>query len=87
METRSVFTSIGSASRDGSIREGSGGVAKSRDWTKVIERLNQSGRGEMRIQMGSPGSAQVTRVRLLDQWSNLEASTAGATLILRLPPA
>ncbi|MEM7411209.1 MAG: hypothetical protein AAF430_13315 [Myxococcota bacterium] len=62
-------------------------MAKSRDWTKVIERLNQSGRGEMRIQMGSPGSAQVTRVRLLDQWSNLEASTAGATLILRLPPA
>ena len=35
--------------------------------------------------MGSPGSAQVTRCRLLAQWNNLEAETVGATLVLRLP--
>jgi hypothetical protein len=34
--------------------------------------------------MGSPGSAQVTRCRLLAEWSNLEATTVGSTLILRL---
>lgn len=39
----------------------------------------------MKIQMGSPGSAQVTRVRLLAEWKNLEATTVGATLYLRLP--
>jgi hypothetical protein len=35
--------------------------------------------------MGSPGSAQVTRCRLLAEWSNLEAHTRGAMLYLRLP--
>jgi hypothetical protein len=34
--------------------------------------------------MGSPGSAQVTRCRLLAEWSNLDATTVGSTLILRL---
>jgi hypothetical protein len=34
--------------------------------------------------MGSPGSAQVTRVRLLAEWSNLEVTTVGSTLYLRL---
>jgi hypothetical protein len=34
--------------------------------------------------MGSPGSAQVTRCRLLSEWSNLEATTIGSTLLLRL---
>jgi hypothetical protein len=51
----------------------------------VIDRLNRSKRGEMRIRMGSPGSAQVTRCRLLAQWANLEATTVGSTLVLRLP--
>lgn len=58
--------------------------SKPRDWSTVIERLNRTPRGEMRIKMGSPGSAQVTRCRLLEQWANLEAETIGPTLILRL---
>ena len=55
-----------------------------RDWSVVIERLNRSPRGELRIRMGSPGSAQVTRCRLLEQWTNLEVRTKGSTLHLRL---
>ena len=59
---------------------------KSRDWSAVIHRLNKSPVGEIRIRMGSPGSAQVTRCRLLAQWTNLEITTVGATLTLRLRP-
>ncbi len=57
---------------------------KRRNWEAVIRRLNDHPRGELRIRMGSPGSAQVTRCRLLAEWSNLEATTVGATLCLRL---
>ncbi|HXV37462.1 MAG TPA: hypothetical protein VEC18_09950 [Myxococcota bacterium] len=56
----------------------------SRQWPSIIERLNHSPKRELRIRMGSPGSAQVTRCRLLAEWSNLEATTVGSTLILRL---
>ena len=59
-------------------------MQKPRNWSTVIDRLNRSPRGELRIKMGSPGSAQVTRCRLLSEWSNLEATTLGATLYLRL---
>ncbi|MDJ0869683.1 MAG: hypothetical protein QNK03_26525 [Myxococcota bacterium] len=59
-------------------------MTKRRDWNAVIHRLNASPRGELRIRMGSPGSAQVTRCRLLAEWSNLEATTIGSTLVLRL---
>ena len=55
-----------------------------KDWASVIQRLNSSPRGELRIRMGSPGSAQVTRCRLLEKWSNLEVTTVGPTLHLRL---
>ena len=57
-----------------------------RDWSAIIERLNQSPRGELRIRMGSPGSAQVTRCRLLEQWNNLQVRTERAILHLRLRP-
>ena len=60
-------------------------MRKVRDWGSVIDRLNKSPKGELKIKMGSPGSAQVTRCRLLAEWSNLEATTKGATLQLRLP--
>jgi hypothetical protein len=60
-------------------------VARTRNWPAVIERLNKDPKGEIRIKMGSPGSAQVTRCRLLAEWSNLQATTIGRTLILRLP--
>lgn len=59
-------------------------MAKPRDWSKVIDKLNRTPRGELRVKMGSPGSAQVTRCRLLEQWNNLEAETVGSTLVLRL---
>lgn len=59
-------------------------MRQARNWPKVIEQLNKSRAGEMTIKMGSPGSAQVTRVRLLAEWSNLEATTKGSKLHLRL---
>ncbi len=59
-------------------------MQKGRDWSAVIHRLNKSPAGEIRIRMGSPGSAQVTRCRLLAQWTNLEVTTVGTTLKLRL---
>ena len=59
-------------------------MSRRKDWTAVIERLNQSRSGELRIRMGSPGSAQVTRCRLLEQWKNLEVWTVGSTLYIRL---
>ncbi len=55
-----------------------------RDWTTVIERLNRSRNGYIRIRMGSPGSAQVTRCRLLEQWDNVEIWTNGPVLHLQL---
>jgi len=59
-------------------------MRKRKNWDAVIERLNASKSGKMTIQMGSPGSAQVTRVRLLERWSNLEAWTDGAKLHLQI---
>lgn len=59
-------------------------MSRRRDWPAIIARLNKNPRGELRIPMGSPGSAQVTRCRLLEQWSNLQAFTVGSTLILRV---
>jgi hypothetical protein len=55
-----------------------------RDWDSIIEHLNRSRSGALRIQMGSPGSAQVTRCRLLEQWTNLRVRTRGATLYIEL---
>lgn len=60
-------------------------MRKVRDWSAVIDRLNKAPKGELKIKMGSPGSAQVTRCRLLAEWSNLEATTKGSTLHLRVP--
>jgi hypothetical protein len=34
--------------------------------------------------MGSPGSAQVTRCRLLEQWNNIQVRTERSILHLRL---
>jgi hypothetical protein len=59
-------------------------VGKRRDWSHIIDRLNASPSGELRIRMGSPGSAQVTRCRLLEEWSNLEVTTVREILHLRL---
>jgi len=59
-------------------------VRTRRDWSVVIERLNRSPRRELCIRMGSPGSAQVTRCRLLEQWTNLRVRTSGSTLHIAL---
>ncbi len=59
-------------------------MAQRRNWPAIIARLNRSPERKLRFNMGSPGSAQVTRCRLLEQWSNLEAWTEGSVLYLRL---
>jgi hypothetical protein len=59
-------------------------LSEPRNWSDIVDRLNESAHGELRIRMGSPGSAQVTRCRLLAEWSNLEVTTSGSTLRLRL---
>jgi hypothetical protein len=59
-------------------------LPKPRNWSAIIDRLNQSPRGQLRVRMGSPGSAQVTRCRLLAEWSNIEITTSGSTIQLRL---
>jgi hypothetical protein len=79
-----MLISIARYSAYSSEGEGSPNVRKPRDWSKVIDRLNGSRSGELKVKMGSPGSAQVTRCRLLAQWDNLDAETVGATLVLRL---
>jgi len=56
-----------------------------KNWPAIIDRLNQNPRGELRVRMGSPGSAQVTRCRLLAEWANLEVTTNGSNLFLCLP--
>lgn len=68
----------------GGVKPRSKPRSKPRDWNAVIDRLNRSTRGELRIRMGSPGSAQVTRVRLLEQWAGIDVTTVGPVLILRL---
>jgi hypothetical protein len=59
-------------------------VSQRRNWPSVIERLNRSAGGYLRIRMGSPGSAQVTRCRLLEQWDNVEIWTDGPILHMQL---
>jgi len=55
-----------------------------RNWPAIIERLNTSPKGSIAINMGSPGSAQVTRCRLLEQWNGIEVRTVGAKLYVKL---
>ena len=55
-----------------------------RDWPAIIDRLNKSPKGSISINMGSAGSAQVTRCRLLEQWNGIEVRTVGARLHLKL---
>ena len=54
------------------------------DWPEIVDRLNQGAVAEIRIEMGSPGSAQVTRWRLLKEWNGISARTKGPVLILSL---
>ncbi|MCW4026726.1 MAG: hypothetical protein NWE76_04490 [Candidatus Bathyarchaeota archaeon] len=54
-----------------------------RDWDSIIDKLNKNGK-PMRIKMGSPGSAQVTRFRLMEIYDGLDAHTKGAYIHLDL---
>lgn len=56
---------------------------KNMDWELIINHLNESG-GPIKIHMGSPGSAQVTRCRLMDAYDGLNAKTRGHDIFLEL---
>ena len=55
-----------------------------KNWPKIIEGLNNNPNRRLRFAMGTPGSAQVTRCRLLDEWNNLKAWTVGHVLYVEL---
>jgi len=59
-------------------------MPKRKNWSAIMKRLNDSPKGSITIQMGSPGSAQVTRVRLLEEWSNVDVRTVGAKLYIQI---
>ena len=54
------------------------------NWDKVITKLNDSANGRLAVTMGSPGSAQVTRVRLLEQFAHLDVKTIGSVVLLSI---
>jgi len=54
-----------------------------RDWNSIVDSIRK---GKVKkVTMGSEGSAQVTRVRVLDEY-NVYAWTEGANLFLSLSP-
>lgn len=53
-----------------------------RDWAALVDEVHSNAGVELRIRMGSAGSAQVTRVRLLQEWKDLAVRTEGSLLIL-----
>ncbi len=59
-------------------------MGKRRSWPAVMARLNDTPSGTIAIRMGSAGSAQVTRVRLLKEWGNIDVWTAGPMLHIEL---
>ncbi len=59
-------------------------MSRRRNWSAVIDRLNRSPKGAITVKMGTPGSAQVTRVRLLEQWNGIEVRSGGSNLYLKL---
>lgn len=59
-------------------------MPRRRNWPEIIDRLNAKPRSQVRLRMGSPGSAQATRCRLLNEWTNLEAWTVGPMLYIKL---
>ncbi len=59
-------------------------MGKRRSWPAVMARLNDTRTGRLAIRMGSAGSAQVTRVRLLKEWGNIDVWTVGHMLHIEL---
>ncbi len=60
------------------------GDLRRRSWPEIIDRLNRDPNRVLRLKMGSPGSAQATRWRLLREWTQLEAWTVADVLFLKL---
>jgi len=58
--------------------------AKRRNWTNEIEKLNGSALGRKWYEMGSPGSAQVSLVRLKSEWNGLDGRTVGKWMLLSI---
>ena len=59
-------------------------MSPTRDWPRIISKLNGTPQKRLSFAMGSPGSAQVTRCRLLSEWNHLKAWTVGKMLYLEL---
>ncbi len=59
-------------------------MGKRRSWPAVMARLNETASGTSAIRMGSDGSAQVTRIRLLTEWNNIDVWTVGPMLHIEL---
>ncbi len=51
-----------------------------RNWATVIEKVKASKSGKKSITMGTPGSAQVTRCRLLREYPGLDITTESDVL-------
>lgn len=58
-------------------------TTKKRNWGSIIEKISETGKPR-KIKMGSPGSAQVTRCRLMSVWDGIEATTKGPYLFINL---
>lgn len=54
------------------------------NWTAIIGKLNESKTGTVKMFLGTPGSAQVTRCRLLAGWNHISAKTEGSCLTISL---
>ena len=57
-------------------------ASKQFDWDEVYLKLMKGKRKSRRVRLGSPGSAQVTRCRLLETYHGIEARTEGNLLII-----
>lgn len=56
---------------------------RTRDWAAIVASLSPA-RPRRRIVMGSAGSAQMTRARLLERWNGIRVSTSGSMVTVEL---
>jgi len=56
------------------------------DWEKIVESLEKLKTHKKTVQMGSAGSAQVTRIRLLKEYDGLYVRTRDVYIDLSLVP-
>lgn len=53
-------------------------------WDRVMERINEHPERVFRVPMGSSGSAQVTRVRVLREFANVDGWTEGSDFFIHM---